>query len=152
MDDWLARDAAAWAKEHTGIVWVEHPELGERIAALAGIPYFGAGDDAHRDILKEKGNRSIVASINSHTTGKNLQGAFNENLIVQFPSSAETMEQCVGRTHRSGQEAARVLVDYYLHTKELEDSKEKALERAAYIAQILGSDQKLCYATWEVGP
>lgn len=146
MDDWIARDAVEWMKEHTGIVWTEHPELGERISALSGCPYFGAGDD---DILKEKGNRSIVASIDSHGKGKNLQGPFSKNLIVQPPASAETWEQCVGRTHRPGQTAAEVGVWYYAHAVELENALEKAQERAKYIEDILGSAQKLRYGKWE---
>lgn len=147
MDDWLIRDAAAWTKEHIGIVWVEHPEAGVRLAELAGLPYYGEGEEAHHAILTETGNRSIVCSIDAHHKGINLQ-CFNKMLIMQMPSSNTLVEQSVGRSHREGQTADTVQVWYYLHTIELEHSLDKAKERAVYVRDILGTDQKLAYCDW----
>lgn len=147
MDEWIARDAAAWAKEHVGIIWIEHPEFGVRLAELAGIPYYGEGEEAHRTILDEVGDRSIVCSIDAHHKGINLQ-CFNKMLIVQMPSSNTLVEQAVGRAHREGQKADSVQAWYYLHTVELENSLERARERAKFVREILGSDQKLAYCDW----
>jgi hypothetical protein len=146
--DWLLKDAAAWALEEPGIVWTEHPEFAERVAKLAGIPYYGAGKAASAEIILEKGDRSIVASMDAHNEGKNLQGAFSRNLLTSFPSSAALVEQVVSRTHRPGQPKDEVEVFYYLHTREFENSKEVALERAKYVHQTLGSNQKMVQGTW----
>ncbi len=149
MDEWLVNDVVRWLGEHTGIVWVEHPELGLKLAQMTGLPYYGDGEEAHAGIRAEDGKRSIIASIQSHHKGKNLQGAFNKNLIVQWPSSAELVEQTCGRTHREGQEAAEVGVWYYAHTVELEGSLETSMERAKSIQGLMKTAQKMNYGRWE---
>lgn len=146
MSDWMVQDMAAWLRDHTGIVWVEHPKLGERLAEVSGCRYYGAGDEAHREILSEKGDRSIICSISSHSKGKNMQ-AWNKNLIAQWPSSAELIEQSIGRTHRDGQ-TRPVSCWYYAHTVELENSIETSKARAKWMQSQMGP-QKICYGTWE---
>lgn len=142
--DWLLRDAAAWAREAPGIVWVDHPAFGNRLAQLTGLPYYGGGDESAHEIIKEDGSRSIICSVQSNKKGKNLQ-AWHRNLLVAFPSSNDVVEQVVGRTYRSGQYAPQVTCDYYLHTPELEHSFETAQKRAAFVAETLGTAQKLVY-------
>lgn len=146
--DWLLQDAAAWAAEAPGIIWTEHPDFGHRLAKLAGIPYFGAGKPASQAIILEKGDRSIVASADAHSMGLNLQVAFGRNLITSFPSSAALVEQLTGRTHRPGQPRDEVEVFYYLHTVELENAKETAMNRARYQHETQGTSQKMILGTW----
>jgi hypothetical protein len=132
LDDFMVKDAATWATEAPGIVWVEYPELGERIARAAKIPYFGGGDRAGIEIERETGTRSIIASIRSHGTGKNLQRAFSRNLVCNPMADGEAWEQLIGRTHRIGQPADEVTVEVYQHTQEYRDAFAKARELAAF--------------------
>jgi hypothetical protein len=150
-DDYLMHDATAWAKEHPGIVWVEHPAVGERISKLSGFRYYGGGEQASIDILKEDGKRSIICSIRARSEGLNLQHAFWRNLIVAPPSDAGLIEQAVGRTHRPGQVEDEVEVWVYRHTSEMSDALDKARARADYVQATTGSAQKLVYATWCLG-
>ena len=148
VSDWLLNDAAAWMAQKPGIVWVDHPEFGERLSKMTGCPFYDGGKENNRQIIKEDGSRSIICSVNANQRGKNLQ-MFNQNLITTFPSSNKVVEQVVGRTYREGQQADRVDVNYYLHTAELESSLEKALEVADFAHEIMGQDQKLVYGIWE---
>ncbi|WP_244222180.1 hypothetical protein [Corallococcus exercitus] len=117
VSDFLVQDAAEWARAQVGIVWVEFPELGERIARTAGVPFYGGGRVASEAILQESGRRSIVASIKAHATGKNLQ-QFCRNLVVTPPSDGALWEQLLARTHRPGQQAACVAVEVCIHTED----------------------------------
>lgn len=147
LSDFVVQDAARWALESPGIVWVEFPELGERIARVARIPYFGGGPDASREILKETGARSIVASIKAHATGKNLQ-AFRRNLVANPPADGGLWEQLLGRTHREGQTAKLVEVEVYAHTQDYAGALQKAREYAAFTEQTSGNLQRLMAARW----
>lgn len=144
VDDFLVKKAAEWAKSNVGIVWVEFPELGGRIAEVAKAPYFGGGPEASSTILNEEGKRTIVASIKAHGTGKNLQ-KFSRNLIVGAPTDGGVWEQLIARTHRPGQQADEVTVQLYLHTEELRKSFRTAYERAVYM-QETGLKHKLLQA------
>jgi hypothetical protein len=146
ISDFVVNDAAAWAKKNVGIVWVEFPELGERIAKTAGIPWYGGGPEASATVGLEKGNRSIVASIRAHGTGKNLQ-AFTKNLVVTPPADGGTWEQLIARTHRPGQTAGLVEVDVCLHTEQFENAFAKARELARFI-QAAEGPQKLLFADY----
>src|SRR5439155_178431 len=66
MNDYLARDAATWAREHRGIVWYDLRAFGLWVAELSGFALHAGGANAERAILRETGERSIVASIRSH--------------------------------------------------------------------------------------
>lgn len=154
VSDFIVKDAAAWAsdKKRPGIVWVEFPELGEKIAKAAGVPYYGQGDEASAQIVREDGRRSIVASIRAHGTGKNLQHAFFRNLVVNPPSDAGVWEQLVGRTHRQGQtNLDGVEVELYQHTTDYRDAFATALDRAIFVQEVEKSPQKLVFADWPEG-
>jgi hypothetical protein len=148
VSDWLLEDCAAWAAEKPGIVWVEHPEFGDRLSKMTKLPFFDGGKENNRAIIREDGSRSIICSVKANTRGKNLQ-AFSRNLITTFPSSNKTVEQVVGRTYREGQKDVSVTVYYYLHTAELENSLDTAMELAKSVAETMGQSQKLLYADWE---
>jgi hypothetical protein len=148
VDDFLVKDAAKWIGESKkpGIVWVEFPELGERIAKAAGVPFYGGGPQASAEIIQETGKRSIVASIPAHHAGKNLQ-MFCRNLVVH-PQGAAVTEQLIGRTHRAGTRFDEIDVDVYLHTDDLHDAFAKARDVARFI-QLTEGPQRLCFASYE---
>lgn len=145
VNDFLARDAAEWARHKPGIVWYEHAVFGARVAELGGIKNYGGGMRASSEILTEPGNRSIVASIKAHGTGKNLQ-VFSRNLIANPPSDGAAWEQLLARTHRPHQKAEEVIAEVYRHTPEMCNAFDRAVARARYIQETLGSKQKLLYA------
>lgn len=150
MDDFLARDAAEWAKENIGLVWVHNNILGKRIAELAGIPYYeGGAKDSYTLENLEKGDRSVVVSIMAHHASKNLQDRFSRNLITQNPSSGRIMEQLIGRTHRQGQPAEEVVVELYRHTKEYREAFDQAVRDSDYVEETIGSAAKLRFASVE---
>ncbi|NVJ09626.1 hypothetical protein HUW63_30935 [Myxococcus sp. AM001] len=83
-----------------GIVWVERPEIGQRIAKVAGVPFYGGGPEASATIIRESGRRSIVASLRAHGTGKNLT-MFSRTLFVNPPADGAAWEQAIaGATDR----------------------------------------------------
>lgn len=155
LSDFLLNDAARWAAESPGIVWVDHPEFGERLARLTGLTYYGGGEAAAEELEALYGEgcgrsrQSIICSVKANMKGKNLQYAFSRNLITSFPPSNAIVEQTVGRTFRPGQSADSVTVDYYLHTVELENAFELADVRAAYVWETFGTSQKLIFGRHE---
>jgi len=144
VSDFLVRDAAEWARSRVGIVWVEYPELGERIAKAAGVPFYGGGKAASEAILRETGKRSVVASIKAHATGKNLQ-QFSRNLVVTPPSDGAMWEQLLARTHRPGQQAPCVELEVCLHTQNYVEAFALAHERARFVQQTDGQLQKILH-------
>jgi hypothetical protein len=147
VDDYLAKDAAAWAKKHLGVVWYDVTFFGERVAELAGLPLQAGGADAEAKILSEKGDRSIVASIKAHGTGRDgLQRIFNDQLITSPPPSGAAMEQLLGRLHRVGQEQDEVFAKVYRHTPEMREAFDKALMLAGFLKTATGNDQKMISA------
>lgn len=147
IDNFLAKNAAAWALEAPGIVWYEHSAFGTEVALLSGLKLYGGGAKASAEIISATGKKSIVASIRAHGTGKNLQ-MFNRNLIANVFGDGAQWEQVIGRTHRTGQLADEVTVDVYQHTEHTIDALATARGRAKYIEQTTGSRQRLCYASF----
>jgi hypothetical protein len=144
IDTFLAEDAAKWAHENRGIVWYSEAAFGEKVAEIAGLPRFGAGKEAAKQIVRYDGRTSIIASIDSHGTGTDgLQFKYHENLVGNPGSSNEEWEQLLGRTHRVGQSAGCVRTLFYRHTPELVRCVNQALRRAGYVQGTMGSDQKL---------
>mgnify|MGYP001591994827 CR=1 FL=1 len=148
IDDYLARDAAAWARSHRGIVWWESTAFGARVAEIAGLPLHGGGPGAEAAIRAEDGRRSVVASIKAHGTGRDgLQHLFASQLVAQPPSSGAAWEQLLGRLHRIGQAADEVSTWVYRHTREMADAVDRAVRLARYIEGTTGSLQKLLLAS-----
>jgi hypothetical protein len=150
LSDFMVDDVKKWTEKHTGIIWVEFIEIGERIARGTGLTYYAGGAEASREIIKEKGDKSIIASIWAHNKGKNLQHAFNKLLYTTFPSSATIVEQSLGRVHREYQKADEVHAYIYLHTPEMRKAFATASRRAFYQQTTMKSPKKLCYATIEL--
>lgn len=161
IDDYLVRDAVAWAHEQQddpAIIWYEHRAIGEAIAKLGGFPLFDGGTD--RELLAaaqlrrdDKGARVIVCSLRSHGTGKNLQ-RYSRALVTTPPggrsdepsSAGKTWEQMLGRQHRRGTLADVVRFDVYTHTEALLSAWNKARRESRWIETTLRTRQKLNYA------
>jgi hypothetical protein len=136
---------AKWAQEAPGIVWVEYPEFGTRLAKMTSLPYYGGGVRASEEILREDGSRSIIASAKAHGTGKNLQ-CFKRNWMASISDAALT-EQIAGRSHRSGQTADEVEFWFCQPTSEFRESLGEMKKRAEFLHQLEGP-QRLVYGTW----
>jgi hypothetical protein len=147
VDDFLALDAAAWAKQHKGVVWYEHEAFGRRVAELSGLPMYGGGDEAATALVRETGKRSVVVSMQAHGTGRDgMQHIWREQLVANPRSSATAWEQLLGRLHRIGQRADEVDTYVYRHTQEMQDAIDKAVVRAKYIEGTMTTSQKLLVA------
>lgn len=151
IDSFALEICEHWLQAHVqagipGIVWTEHRAFGERLAKASGFPYFGAGDDS---ILTCEAP-AIIASIQAHAEGKNLQ-RYCCNLVTAPMSSGKAWEQLLGRTHRAGQVADEVSVEVCVHVPELLDSFGQALADARFLEDTYGNQQKLNYADITIG-
>lgn len=147
VDPFLINAAAEWGKKNVGVIWVGHADFGHRLAKAIGngAPFYnGGGKDPELD---EKGDRTIVCSIQAMNEGTNLQHLFYKNLVVHPPVAALLWEQFLGRTHRQGQRQDTVEADLYLHTAEFRRAFDTACRRAQYIQTTNRTPQKLCLAT-----
>lgn len=135
----LVENALAWFSGEPGIVWVEHVAVGEKLAELSGLPYFGAGDER---ICTARGQ--VIASIAAHGTGKNLQ-QWHRNLVVTPMTAGKAWEQLMGRTHRLGQQEDEVTFETYQHHAALVEALKQAINDATFLEQSLGNRQRLLY-------
>jgi hypothetical protein len=153
------------ARRGAWLVFTAIPELGRHLATLLDAEYFGEGEaDAERltELARspEAGKRTIVLSIQSHSTGRNLQAW--SRVALAGSAGGKLWEQAIGRAHRQGQEAdvVEVLalgaahVDYHqggrldpegrpTHAEDFE----RALEDARYVHETTGQAQCLLLAT-----
>jgi hypothetical protein len=144
VDDYLAKDAAEWAKEYRGIVWYDYRAFGLKVSELSGLPMHAGGPEAEAAILAEKGDRSIIASLGSHGTGRDgLQFLFDKQLFANPCSSAKIWEQALARLHRLGQKSPEVDSWIYRHVVEMSEAFDSAFTRAKYVNGTLGTNQKL---------
>jgi hypothetical protein len=148
--DYKPAAAVQWAEEHAkkdvgGYIWFHHPELGRWTCELlkeAGIEHTFA-PAGHNDAPFKSG---IIVASYAHGTGKNLQHQ-SRNLFLELPQTALTMEQTIGRTHRSGQKADDVRCDVYVGNGFELALYNHLLAQADYIQATTGMAQRLCYAT-----
>lgn len=143
-DDSALETCAGWLKRNTGIVWTNHVFFAKALAKRTGVAYYGAdGLTAAGDsIVHVTGENSIIASIASSGTGRNLQ-MFSKNLVTAPPPGAMGMEQLIARTHRTGQRADEVTVDILLGCKEHFDAFQNTLNATGAAQDLLGGAQKL---------
>lgn len=144
LHPYLAEDAAAWGQTNRGVIWYDLQDFGQWVAELSGLPLHTGGAGAGERIGREKGDRSIVASIRSHGEGRDgLQYVFADSLVAHPPSSAKEWHQTIGRLHRTGQQKNLVTFAFYRHTPELARGFAQAMARANYVDETIGSQQKL---------
>ena len=143
FDRYLVRDAAKWlSKKDRALCWVDHVPVGEAISEESGVKYYGSGDNS---ILDATGK--AIVSIRAHGTGKNLQHAFDKNLVTCPPPSGKVWEQLLGRTHRQGQESDEVSVEVYQQGHPFVTSMTQAVADAVFLQDTLGNSQRLLYCT-----
>lgn len=140
LSDYLLQDAAKF----DSIIWVEHPEVGQKLSQLTGKPYFGAGDGGEISRLK---GESCILSVHAHRKGHNLQDRYTEALYFCMPSNSEMWEQSVGRIHRRGQEADATTMHVYMHCLDLYEAFQGAISEALYIKDTTRQPQKVLTAT-----
>lgn len=102
IDDSALDFAAEWLETHRGIVWVLHSAFGERLSRMTKVPYFREHACDPNGVHIEQHKGPAIASVQSCSTGHNLQYNHNLNLITTCPSPT-TLEQLISRTHRDGQ-------------------------------------------------
>lgn len=142
---------ADWARKNAGIIWVEHRCVGERLRDEFGLAYYGRkGLDANKKFIDDHDRRaSLVASRPANSEGRNLQG-WCKNLITSLLPNGAKNEQLIGRTHRPGQMADEVEVEFLVSCSEHLDSLNQAMRDARYIEHSTGSPQKLLLAAIDV--
>lgn len=148
LHSYLVEDAAKWALSNNGIIWYSMVELAQWLGELTGLPVHGGGVGAEERIeqlLKTPGKaKSVFVSINSHGRGRDgLQRRYDQQLILNMPSSSKRCQQLLARLHRRGQKANVVRSWLYLHTDELREAYDQALRRSNYVEAVLGQRQKL---------
>lgn len=139
----ICKSASDYGSHRPCIIWCNTVAVGRAIAKLGKYEYYGAGEASAIGIAKEDGSRTIVASIQAHGTGRNLQ-SFSRNLLVGCPANGAAIEQLLGRTHRYGQCADEVTMDIL---DAFRPEFEKARKDAKYIEQTTGLRQKVLYAS-----
>lgn len=145
--------AAKWAASDPGLVWVEHVAVGERLAKLTGLPYYGAGGrDAKGRYIEDHPGGSAIASIASNAEGRNLQKLWSRALFMSFPPTGYVAEQAIGRLHRPGQEADEVVCDIMISCREQLVGVEKALRDASFLTTVLQSSMRLMGSRGSGGP
>lgn len=161
-------NAVKFAKAHLGekphegcILWVHHQEVGRWLCdALRkeGIEpiYAPAGRNDQLTAVGDPksgglGDRVVVASVEAHKEGKNLQ-AFQHQLFVQWPRPAKSAEQVLGRLHRNGQEADYVAATTCATTMFDHIMFAACLNDAIYAHQSTGQRQKMVYGTYDPLP
>lgn len=145
IDYTQAQLCADWAVKEKGIVWVDNPVFGEKVAEFAGCQYFGAGDE--RILTCPAG--PIVASLRAHGTGRNLQDRWHKMLFASPPSSNDATEQGLARCHRAGQPHDEVEAFFVLGEDEQMLSMQKAVSQARYVKSTIGTRQRLLYANYD---
>ncbi len=149
LHPYLVEDAIQWSQQNNGIIWYSMVEFAQWARELSGMPLFGEGSGP--EIIKERGDRPILASIKSHGRGRNrLQFAFNTQLFANTFSSARMWQQSLARLYRRGQESSEVSTEVYLHTPELQDTFEQALRKGEFVEAITNERPHLLEA-WESG-
>lgn len=147
LDDCVIQDANDWGKQNPGgVIWYSHVPFGQRLACLSGFPIFEGGHAASAAIRQERGDRTIIASIKAHGTGKNLH-AFNRALVTCWPAGGGLVEQLLARHHRYLQRAPRVTFDVYQTTRENKAAFESSVADAQYVKEKTGKAERLLFAS-----
>lgn len=139
---------AAAGREAPMLIAIHHSEAGRQFERL-GIPYYGQGgySESGRFVEDEQGDRSIAISIESNKEGRNLQ-QFSRILIAELPRDNVTVEQLIGRVHRTGQQQDECLILFHLSTEAARAALARLKAQALYQAEIERKPKKLLKGTW----
>jgi len=119
--------AIKWAAQREGaILWFTSRAVGEMLQAF-GIPTFWEG------VPNREASPTIALSLRVYHEGKNFLTPWDDQLILQPPSSGAVWEQLLGRTFRPGQESSHVKASVYYHVQPCQEAFGKAIRRSRYI-------------------
>lgn len=146
FSDSVVKYCATWLRRNRGLLFCRYEALGRRIAAAAGVRYFGASglDDDGYSIQDQDGSESAVLSLDANKRGRNLQ-AWCKAAVVGCPQSARDLEQLLGRLHRYGQERP-VEWDIIMTSGLSLYSFDMAIREARFVLQTQGQTQKILRA------
>lgn len=159
--DYKVVEAAAWATQlppgEGGLIWYMSQEVGvwcvEKCREFGvNVLHCPAGPSHNAAIIDHaNAGKVVVATLNAHGEGKNLQH-FHNQYFLQWPRSCKEAEQTIGRTHRTGQKADSLTV--YTNITNLFDQMNFAacLNDALYVHQTTGPRQKVIYAAYNPTP
>jgi len=139
MSDHVLRAAEKWGRERPGLIWCDFEAFGAELARRTGWVYYYGQENPEN----APNDRTIILSGKANSEGKNLQYKWSRNLYVDVPQTAREFEQRTGRTHRRGQPADVVEVDYYLTCAESLVALFTICQRAR---SMLGARQKILVA------
>lgn len=154
--DYKIRHAVEWARKTRkgGILWVYHRAMAQWLfESLTTVGLRCILKDAGATWLESDGSEKYfcVASIEAHYRGKNLQHHTNQ-LLVQWPRPADYAEQLLGRCHRTGQQADRLVV-HTNHTLDFDHEQMAAtIADTVYDFETIGGERKLMIADWNPEP
>ncbi len=161
--DFKIRHAVDWATRiwrgnrygvRGGILWTYHTGVAEWLReslTAVGLPVLMKGGGA--TWLENDGSEQFfcIASIESHCAGKELQH-HRHQLAVQLPRPANQVEQLLGRCHRTGQRADKLIVDTNLSLEWDHEQLASTLNDTIYMKETIGGDYKLLVADWNPPP
>lgn len=143
--EWLHKD-----KNKRGLVWTDHTAFGKKLSEIAKIPYFGPKGLDKTGAYVEDHDGPAIVSVQANMTGRNLQHKWDRNLIVSAVPKADRLEQLLGRTHRPGQLADTVQVEWVCSALEHFKGVCSARDEAAYMRKSPNEPNKLLDATWDI--
>jgi hypothetical protein len=147
---WLNTKALEYAKtwgRGGGIVWCDHRAFAQRLAAETGWRLFaGGGLDASGMAIDECRDRTIIASRQANSTGRNLQ-AWCRALITALPANGRDAEQLFGRQHREGQ-LRPVEIDILFGCRAHAHDLRKVVSLSEAEEKEMGRQNKILTATW----
>lgn len=137
-----------WASRNVGLIWVEWPIVGQRLAKALGVEYYGRqGLNSRGGRIDaegvEDGSRCAVASIEANHMGRNLQGIWSKALVTSAPPTGTKNEQMIARIHRKGQLEDNVQIDYMIACRAQLEGFVQSMRDAGFHAMQLGSAFKL---------
>lgn len=159
---WLSQHAIAaaadWGRDG-GIIWTSHTVFGQALSEATGWRYFGRkGLDTHGKFIEAATDATIIASVASNNTGRNLQrdcgpggAGYCRNLFVTPPKASLDWEQQIGRTFRDLQ-TRDVTVDYFVGCLENWVALPCALGYASYTEETVNQQPVLLQGSVRVPP
>jgi len=141
-----------WLQTNKGLLWTPYPDFGETVGLAAGLPFFHRLGVCSRfgSIESYGSDTGAVLAIQPNSTGRNLQ-RWSRSLVVAPPAKSDTLNQLIGRTHRTGQSAEQVDVTFCFSCGQHIDAVERARERAKFDASLGGNlGNKLLACDWLV--
>ena len=146
---YFLQNVISWANAQSEppLIWYEHTALAQALHQLTGWPIYGTGKHADEALTQVTEPHIGLASIRSHSQGKNLQ-VWGNHYIAHPLSDGARWEQLLGRSHRQGQKRKIVSVSVLNHS-EFGKALVSAKESAKYIEQATGLKQRLLNANWK---